>query len=64
MTYKRMIKVTKFGRMTFSDLMGGKFNLSNGKEVWEAMCEYTDDRGRVRNNTFSIRALHKEEIWK
>lgn len=63
MTFLRMIKVTSFGKMTFSDLMSGKFELKDGKETWEALCEYIDDRGRSKTTTFSTRKLHKDVEW-
>lgn len=60
MTFLKMQKVTKFGKMTFSDLMNGKFDLSKGKDVWEAECEFIDDRGRTKSTYVGPRALHKD----
>ena len=60
MTFLKMQKVTRFGKMTFSDLMKGKFDLSNGKDVWEAECEYVDDYGRTKRTCVNPRALHRE----
>lgn len=61
MTFLRMIKVTSFGKMTFSELMSGELDLSKGKDEWMAMCEYTNDRGRRKTGQYRSRALHKEE---
>jgi len=61
MTFLRMIKTQSLGRMTFSELLTADLveRMKNAKYKWEALCEYTDDRGKRQCRTYSIRALHK-----
>ena len=59
--FKRLVKVTSLGSMTFSDLMNGKpIDMSKGKERLDAMVEYTDDNGRTRTTYIGTRKLKRE----
>lgn len=60
MIFIKMVKVTSYGKMTFSDLAKGNFDFSNGREEWWAECEYKNDYGRVIKTERRPRALHKE----
>lgn len=59
-TYKRLVQVTKFGTIKFSDLMNGNFSLDKGKKVWEASIDWVDDKGKTKNCTVNPRRLRKE----
>lgn len=57
-TYKRLVQVTKFYKMTFSDLMNGNFSLDKGKRVWEASISWIDDKGNRKTCTVNPRRLN------
>ena len=58
-TYKKLVKVTTFGRMTRGDLYKDRFSLENGKESLKAMVEYVDDYGRTRTEYLNPRKLRR-----
>jgi len=55
-----LTKTTSFGKMTFSDLMSGKFNPSNGKTQLMVHIKYTDDRGKEVDRYVNPRSLRKK----
>lgn len=59
--FKRLVKSTSFGGMTFSDLFSGNFDISKGNEEWKAVVERADDRGKTITEYINPRRLHKVE---
>lgn len=65
-TFQRLMKVTRFKRITFDDLMTGNFSLNNGRDEIMACVKYLDDDGRERETTISVRKMQIQTegvIW-
>ena len=55
-TFNRLVKVTKFPKMTFSEFMANGIDMSKGKDTFEAYV--TDDRGNT--HIISARRLRRD----
>ena len=58
--FNGLVLVTKFGNMTFSEMLKSDFSLNKGRKVWEARVELPDEKGKAHTCYINPRRLRKE----